>query len=238
MQYMGGKARIARRIVDTILADTPRRALWVEPFVGGGNVLEHAAAHFDWSIATDGHADLMLMWQAAVNGWRPGELTRERYVELRTQGPSAERGFAGFGGSFGGKWFGGYGVSPRDGELWRASLRALDRQAAVFASRRVAFARADFGDYTPPPGAVVYCDPPYAGTTGYRQGLDYELFYTTLGRWARSGCAVYVSEYAVLGTVAATVVWQRERRNILERGDNISKVSEKLFRIEGREGRP
>lgn len=160
MQYMGGKAKIARRVVEAILADTTRRNRWLEPFVGGGNVLEHAAPHFGRSVGMDAHPDLILMWQAVTDGWSPPDLTKDRYQELRSYPPSPERGYAGFGASFGGKWFGGYGVSPRDGEVWRASQRALARQAAVFTAHGVRFRCRLFGEYTPPPGTVVYCDPP------------------------------------------------------------------------------
>ena len=53
MRYMGGKAKVARRIVAAILADTGARDVWYEPFVGGGNVMEHAAPHPAWMIARD-----------------------------------------------------------------------------------------------------------------------------------------------------------------------------------------
>src|ERR1041384_1608066 len=128
MQYMGGKARIARRIVDAILSDTDFRDTWWEPFVGGGNVMEHAAPHFRNLIGCDAHPDLILMWQYVTSGGDlPSIVTREMYAELRKLPPSPVRGFVGFGASFGGKWFGGYGVSPRDGELWKQSLRAVQR---------------------------------------------------------------------------------------------------------------
>lgn len=232
MQYMGGKAKISRRVVAAVLSDTPERSLWFEPFVGGGNVLEKAAPHFARSVAADAHPDLILMWQAAVSGWTPPDLTRERYAELRNEDPSPERGFAGFGASFGGKWFGGYGVSPRDGEVWRASQRSAGRQAGVFRVAGSQFIHAPFGARVPPPGAVVYCDPPYMGTTGYSTGgFDHESFYRTLQVWASTGCYVYVSEYTVPDSVATRIVWSGEKRNVLDKGVNDRVAVENLFRI-------
>ena len=61
MQYMGGKAKIARRVVEAILNDTPERDRWFEPFVGGGNVMEHAAPHFGRSVGMDAHPDLIML---------------------------------------------------------------------------------------------------------------------------------------------------------------------------------
>jgi DNA adenine methylase len=238
MQYVGGKTMIARRVVQAILNDTPYRKNWFEPFVGGGNVLEHAAPHFTRSVAMDAHPDLILMWQAVASGHRPPEfVSREQYEELRRAEPSAFRGFAGFGASFGGKWFGGYGVVKVDrkhpnAEVCRSTYPVVVRQGAVFQDRGVIFRHGLFGSLTPPPGTVVYCDPPYAGTTGYSTGdFDHGLFYKTLGQWAQDGCAVYVSEYTAPEDVPYTVIWSREKRNVLEAGDNQRTVTEKLFRI-------
>lgn len=42
---------------------------------------------------------------------------------------------------------------------------------------------------------VVYIDPPYKGTTGYKDTVDLEL---VIGNAKRAGCEVYVSEYYAL----------------------------------------
>lgn len=231
MRYMGGKARIARRVVEAIVNDGAPTDRWFEPFVGGGNVMEHAAPLFGTCVGMDAHPDLILMWQAATAGWRPEDVTRETYAELRHADPSPQRGFAGFGASFGGKWFGGYGVSRR-GEVWRESRRALERQAQIFAKYDVRFRHGLFGEHVPPPGTTVYCDPPYANTTGYSTGgFDHADFYRTLTEWAASGLHVYVSEYAVPDDVAHTVVWTCEKRITLRKDDNARVAVEKLFRI-------
>jgi DNA adenine methylase len=137
----------------------------------------------------------------------------------------------GFGASFGGKWFGGYGVSPRDGELWKQSHRTVTRQGAAFRRYGVFFDRADYSILRPPAGSVVYCDPPYAGTTSYATGpFDHEGFYKVLRGWA-ADCFVYVSEYSIPSTVDHEVVWQRERRTSLKSDVNVEVRMEKLFRV-------
>lgn len=224
---------IARRIVAAILADTDARDVWYEPFVGGGNVMEHAAPHFARCAGTDAHPDLIMMWRhVTAGGAVPEFVSREEYQALRHAEPSWLRGYVGFGASFGGKWFGGYGVSPRDGEVCRVSFRSVTRQGEVFSARGVKFSCGPFGRFVPPPGAVVYCDPPYAGTTAYSSTgtFDYRLFYDTLQRWARTR-SVYVSEYAVPGDVPVKMIWERERRNALRRDDNRRVAVERLFRI-------
>lgn len=236
---MGGKARTGKRIVQAILDDTLHRERWFEPFMGGGNVLEHAAPHFGRSVGMDAHQDLVLMWQAVTDGWVPPEATETMYRELRNSEPSALRGYIGFVPSFGGKWFGGYSGDhnhPTRGPdpFWKVGRRSIVRQAGVFAAHGVRFRCRLFGEYTPRPGTVVYCDPPYAGTTGYSTGeFDYPVFYKTLAQWASNGCSVYVSEYAVPDGVDATVIWQHERQSALKSDDNSRKAVEKLFRIGG-----
>lgn len=224
---------IARRVVEAILRDTDARDVWYEPFVGGGNVMEHAAPHFARCAGTDVHPDLIMMWRHVTAGGQvPEFITREEYAALRHAEPSWLRGYAGFGASFGGKWFGGYGVSPRDGEVCRASFRSVTRQGRVFATHGVRFSCGPFGRFVPPPGAVVYCDPPYAGTTAYDStgSFDYRTFYETLIKWAETRL-VYVSEYGIPGDVPSEVIWEREKRNVLEKGDNRRVVVERLFRI-------
>lgn len=54
--------------------------------------------------ASDNHEDLILMWQALMRGETEpfADVTETEYVSLKTATPSARRGFAGFGSSFGG----------------------------------------------------------------------------------------------------------------------------------------
>jgi DNA adenine methylase len=233
MRYMGGKAKIARHIVDAILQDTDARDVWYEPFVGGGNVMEHAAPHFARCAGTDIHPDLIMMWRHVTAGGQvPEFVTREEYAALRHAEPSWLRGYVGFGASFGGKWFGGYGTSSRDGEVCRESYRTVSRQAEVFRTYGVKFSCGPFGRFVPPPGAVIYCDPPYAGTTTYSStgSFDYRMFYDTLTKWADTR-SVYVSEYGIPEDVPSELIWEREKRNTLEKSDNQRVVVERLFRI-------
>jgi DNA adenine methylase len=47
------------------------------------------------------------------------------------------------------------------------------------------------------PGTVLYCDPPYCGTTGYKalEPFNSEAFWFWAREHARRGVHVYVSEY-------------------------------------------
>lgn len=67
-------------------------------------------------------------------------------------------------------------------------LEHLERLECLVVSRR------DYRDLYIPDGAVVYCDPPYASTTGYGGDFDHRAFYA----WCRAvgkRHPLFVSEY-------------------------------------------
>ena len=210
-----------------MLDATPARLHYWEPFLGGGNVFEYMAPNFLFSLGTDVHPDLMAMWQALRKGWDPPEeVTEEEYRSLQHAVPSALRGFAGFGCSFGGKWFGGYArghcsaASSR-----RAVLRQLTRMHG--GGNLIRFGCASYDELSPPSGAVIYCDPPYAGTTGYggTRAFDHDALWERCRKWAAAGCTVFASEYACPGDL----VWERERDLALNNGGEHR--TERLFRF-------
>lgn len=73
-------------------------------------------------------------------------------------------------------------------------LQRLQSLESLESLERLKLSRKDYSDVAIPPGATVYCDPPYANTTGYIDDFDHERFY----RWLRSmEFPVFVSEYSM-----------------------------------------
>ena len=73
-------------------------------------------------------------------------------------------------------------------------LQSLEGLKRLQSLERLKLSRKDYSDVAIPPGATVYCDPPYANTTGYIDDFDHERFY----RWLRSmEFPVFVSEYSM-----------------------------------------
>ena len=73
-------------------------------------------------------------------------------------------------------------------------LQSLESLESLQSLERLKLSRKDYSDVAIPPGATVYCDPPYANTTGYIDDFDHERFY----RWLRSmEFPVFVSEYSM-----------------------------------------
>lgn len=222
MRYLGGKSKIAKRLAAVIGGGD----LLIEPFVGGGAMTAALAPSFREVRAYDIHLDLILLWNALKSGWLPPHVVSEHeYAKLRDSEPSALRAFVGFAGaSWGGKWFGGYARGGARNYADEAA-RSLARDIALMGN--VSFAQADYRNLNPPPGAIVYADPPYAGTTGYGRAFDNTEFWEVMTNWAQI-CHVYVSEYKAPATWDC--VWSLERtRDMKAHMTDAVKIRECLF---------
>lgn len=230
MQYLGGKTRQSTHIVPIILREGDGCRRYIEPFMGSGAIFHKVAPHFSVSIASDTQEDLILMWKAARDGWvPPAEMSREQYTELRNAKPSALRGFAAFGLSFGGKWFAGYATNARGDDYCRAAQRNVIKRSAAMS--RATIQRADYRDYRPGPFDLVYCDPPYAGTTSYGGVGDFDTaeFWNTALSWSHAGATVLVSEYGAPNW--AECIWEREATVSLKKDNNAAKAVERLYLV-------
>lgn len=208
MQYQGGKSRIATAIAAKIKELHPTaREIW-EPFCGGGAVTL-ALAKVNFRVyASDNHEDLILMWQALMRGETEPfrDVTEAEYQALRDAPPSARRGFVGFGASFGGGWWSGFGRRPYAPQRNMAaeSLRNISR----LISFPVAFILADYR--TVPDDALVYADPPYLGTKPYKgsPAFDNHAFW----QWVRQRRgATFVSE--LQGPDDIELVWRKQHKS-------------------------
>ena len=138
-------------------------------------------------------------------GWEPPDsLSEEEYRRIREHKDEdmALTAFAGFGCSFGGKWFGGYGrhsakarnPGKEPQSLCAQSKRALMRDIGIL--RDAEFLCMDYREVPLPEGCTVYADPPYRGRMqayGLKERFDSDAFWD----WAREASrnhAVYVSE--------------------------------------------
>lgn len=194
----------------------------------------HIAPHFEKSYAGDAHPDLVLMWRAIAQGWTPPEhVSEEEYQALRHAAPSALRGFVGFGCSFGAKWFGGYarGVSARGRvrSFAQEAARSVEKARAAL-QKATTIANVSFMQWPVVPGVVLYCDPPYANTTGYTTGaFDPSAFWARLREWHDAGSYVFVSEFHAPGDWEIAWETQRKRQMELSTGGPKAVLVERLF---------
>ena len=231
MQYMGGKSRISKQIAEVLNSDIDKDTPFVSLFCGSCAIESKVQA--DVKILNDKHPYLIAMWQALQNGWTPPDVvTKEEYYRVKAnmdENP-ALAGFVGFGCSFGGKWWGGYAKDKRGDDYCGQAKRGLLKDLVGIQS--ATFTCLDYHDVEIPDGAVVYCDPPYANTTGYTVGqFDTDEFWNYMRQLSKR-CDVYISEESAPDDFEC--IWSKEKIRTLEKNDNVGRVKvEKLFKYKG-----
>ena len=104
------------------------------------------------------------------------------------------------------------------------SLESLERLQSVEATGHVTATSEDYRNYEHREGDVVYCDPPYAGTSGYGCEFDHDAFW----EWVRTRTyPVYVSEYRAPDDFIP--VWEKQKRSLFNKTHLSKPVNEKLF---------
>lgn len=228
---MGGKSRISKQIAEILNSAIDKNTPFVSLFCGSCAIESKVQA--DVKILNDKHPYLIAMWQALQNGWMPPDVvTKEEYYRVKAnmdENP-ALAGFVGFGCSFGGKWWGGYAKDKRGDNYCGQAKRGLLKDLVGIQS--ATFTCLDYRDVEIPDGAVVYCDPPYANTTGYTVGqFDTNEFWDYM-RQLSTRCDVYISEESAPDDFEC--IWSKEKVRTLEKSDNVGRVKvEKLFKYKG-----
>lgn len=207
MRYSSGKTKIAKQIANKIVADIVRRGgeshYFVSLFCGGLSVQTRLAPYFENVICNDKQEYLIELYKALQNGWEPPESLSEeeyRYIKAHKEENKALTAFAGFGCSFGGKWFGGYGRHgvkdnhAQERSMCEESRRALLRDLGIL--KKADFICQDYRDINLPERCVIYADPPYENKMaafGLSESFDTDEFWD----WCRKKSAnhlIYVSE--------------------------------------------
>lgn len=145
-------------------------------------------------------------------------------------------GAAGYLASYNGKYFGGYAgtVTTKAGTVrnyYDEAKRNLEKQAKLLQASRPLFQCGDYKDLDslfpyPVKNAVIYADPPYDGTTGYKHKFNSTEFWDECRRWAANGNTVIVSE--ITAPKDFTCIWEKPVVRTLNHSDRTT-VTEKLF---------
>jgi len=217
MRYFGGKSRLAKKFAPVIAAALIERGgRFVEPFVGGFNVVPALGEAVVEATCSDIHAGLINMYRELRDGrFRPPEFcSEEMYAQLKRMKQNDPLStFVSFGCSFGGREWGSYGRNKREGgsTLCEQAHRGLLKKATHM--DKVLFLSTDYRRLKVPERSVIYADPPYKGTRGYRTGsFDHDEFYEWCERMFIAGHRVFVSEFTIPDRPGWAPVWQIDRR--------------------------
>lgn len=220
---------IAKHILPIMLSERKNGQWWVEPFVGGANIIDkvnHKRLGADIDryliealIAIRDHVD-----DLPKNN---NEFTECDYRRLRSSDEYKYKGYAGFAFSFGAKWFGGW-CRDSDGnkrDYVAESYRNAKKQSKLL--QGVHFVKSNYLHLEIPDNSLIYCDPPYNNTTKYRHGLDHDVFWEWCRSMPKKGHTLFVSEYNAPSDFEC--VWQKKVFSGLKKGTGKYGI-EKLFK--------
>ena len=232
MKYMGSKNRIAKHILPIMLEHKTEEMTWVEPFVGGANMIDKVDGKRIGADINPYLIDALIAIRDCVSDLPKNnkEFTEEDYKQLRKNDDYKYKGYAGFAFSYSGKWLGGW---CRDGKNKRDYVNESYKNA-IKQSPKLQGLKLVQSSYDELPlnsdNCLIYCDPPYKGTTSYKDSFDHIKFWNWCREMNDRGHKIFVSEYNAPDDFKC--IWQKEIVSSLTKNTGSKKGIEKLFTIE------
>lgn len=230
---MGSKNRIAKDILPIILKERKENQWYLEPFVGGANIIDKIKGN---RIGNDNNEYLIELLIKLQQGWKPPFITKVDYINIRnhkTIFPKYLVGWVGIGCSYSGKWFGGYAgeITTKIGTIRNYQKEAINNVLKQNL-QGIKFISMDYRKIEIPKNSIIYCDPPYANTTKYKTDFNHNEFWGWCDELAKNGHNVFVSEYKAPKNWKC--IWNKKVKSSLSSngkiGGNKNSV-EKLFTI-------
>lgn len=196
MHYLGGKFRIRKQVCEVLNEFRKPDQLFVDLFCGGLSITQDMS---NPRLANDICIPLIVMFKALQKGWIPPDTINEdtyQMIKKRMDYTDPLTAFVGFGCSFGGKWFGGYARDPSSNRNYAENMKnscldlknkTKDVEFRCLSYTNLVLERV-FKD------CLIYCDPPYANSTGYMYSFNSQLFWWIV-RYLSKDNIVIVSEY-------------------------------------------
>lgn len=235
MKYMGSKNRIAKHLLPIMLAECEKHSIakWVEPFVGGANMIDKVPDTFEriGYDLNDHVIHALIDIRDNPNGL-PNAVSEEEYRLFYGKPAEHLTSLVRFGASFGGKFENGFARGrssngePRN--YWAETKRNALKQSPKIQNVQFICDSYENLNFT---NALIYCDPPYQGTSGYKTGaFDHDKFFD----WCRGQSkknVVFVSEYKAPEDFEC--VWQGEVKTNFasQRKTATHNAVEKLFKV-------
>lgn len=242
MNYLGGKSRLVSKLLPMMLleAKLKNRTTWVEPFVGGGNMIEKVPATFTRiGIDINPHTIAALTAIRDFPDKLPFKVSELEYQTLRNTPASPINSWIRFAASFASKFDGGYGRSffntkndtTGDFTTEMRSKIIEGRNSAILQSpllNGVELYTGTYRDFSYFENCLIYCDPPYQGTTTYKTvHFSHYLFWEWVRNMSKHN-SVFVSEYAAPKDFTAIATFE-QNVGIHSRRKQCTKAVEKLF---------
>ena len=235
MKYMGSKARFAKEILPITLQGRITNQYYVEPFVGGCNIIDKVKGN---KIGADSNKYLIALWKGLQNGRELiMEISKELYSEARNEYNNGinikfddfELGWIGFMGGFNGRFYGGgYSGTHGNRDYVAEQIRNTLKQKELI--NDIEFYDCNYYDLQIPSKSIIYCDPPYQGTKEYdvKNKFNHNHFWEWCREMKLQGHNIYVSEYNAPDDFKC--IWSKDIK-VSIRPTKTLQQTEKLFTI-------
>ena len=237
MRYMGSKNRIAKHLLPIILKDRKPNQWYVEPFVGGANMIDKVTGN---RIGADSNEYVINALRFIKNEITPknnSEFSESDYIiaaDAARSGsmPTNKLGlysYALIAFSFGAKWIGGWSRGKNSKGEQRDYVneqhKASQKQKAKLQGLRLVVGSYDH--IYIPADSIIYCDPPYANTTKYKDDFNHDEFWQWCRDKVKEGHQVFISEYNAPDDFVC--IWSQELNVSVAKDGKHKKAIEKLF---------
>lgn len=256
MQYMGSKSKISGEIIPILqrIIDEEEIETYVEPFVGGANVIDKIKA--PRKVGADKNETLIALLIDAQKGGEkiPESLSREDWDKRKkiyrdTQGEVVANHFpledcvaigaTAFLGSFSCRGFsGGMAQDTVERKYYTSRRASLMKQAQSKGFQDVHFLPLEYDEFDPNlknynKKWLFYCDPPYQNTKQYGYKFETNFNHEDYWNWVRElsqTAFVVCSEQSFPDDFE--IIWEKEVKRTVGR-DNAFKATEKLGVLKG-----
>ena len=236
MKYIGSKNRLSKYIVPILqnYIDKYNIDTYIEPFVGGANVIDKIKCKN--KIGYDINKYLIALLNYTKNNEiNIATITEEEYNKVKNNKDKYSDwyvGLVGFCATFGSKYFGGYArVKNNNRDMPSEGIHNIKKQAPNLKDCKFIhnnFLDIDINNLN---NCVIYCDPPYKGTTKYKtEKFPYDKYYKWVRKLSKNNIVI-CSEYNMPDDFIC--IWQKETKvnfdSNRKSNENKNKRIEKLF---------
>lgn len=228
MKYMGSKARIAKYILPIMLADRKDGQYWVEPFVGGANMIDKVDGN---RIGADRSEHLIIALKMIRDNPETipidsSEYTKEmRQAAIDSDSMDPVDCLMYFACSFAARFKHSWAKGNKYDDFVRAARSSAFKQSPSL--KGVELTCKSYNELIIPQESIIYCDPPYANTAKYNDYFDNDEFWQWCREKVKEGHQVFISEYNAPDDFVC--VWQQELIVSVAKSGNHKKATEKLF---------